>query len=119
LIYLLNLNSITTSLIYLAQTYNRSTYQREGLYKTEFILQFFWKGKNLDMKTLDLKGGLTYKLSGEQFLSFNAAYLTKAPTMKCVSNARLNKKLFSKFRGEKLQVWMQVTSSVCQSLNQD
>jgi hypothetical protein len=89
---------------YLAQTYNRSTYQREGLYKNGiYPTNSFGKGEKFRYENFGFKGGLTYKLSGRQFLNFNAAYLTKAPTLKNVyPNARLNKNSLANLDGEKV-----------------
>jgi hypothetical protein len=89
---------------YLAQTYNRSTYQREGLYKNGiYPTNSFGKGEKFRYENFGFKGGLTYKLSGRQFLSFNAAYLTKAPTLRNVyPNARLNKNSLDNLTGEKI-----------------
>jgi hypothetical protein len=89
---------------YLAQTYNRSTYQREGLYKNGiYPTNSFGKGEKFRYENFGFKGGLTYKLSGRQFLSFNGAYLTKAPTLRNVyPNARLNKNSLANLDGEKI-----------------
>jgi hypothetical protein len=89
---------------YLAQTYNRSTYQREGLYKNGiYPTNSFGKGEKFRYENFGFKGGLTYKLSGRQFLNFNAAYLTKAPTLRNVyPNARLNKNSLANLDGEKV-----------------
>jgi hypothetical protein len=77
---------------YLAQTFSRSEYQREGLYKNGF-----YSTNSLgysDKKIFDnfgFKGGLTYKISGKQFLTFNGVYMSKAPTLRNVfNNARVN-----------------------------
>ena len=77
---------------YLAQTFSRSEYQREGLYKNGY-----YQNNSLgysSKKTFDnfgFKGGLTYKITGRQFLTFNGAYLSKAPTLRNVfSNSRVN-----------------------------
>jgi hypothetical protein len=89
---------------YLAQTYNRSTYQREGLYKNGiYPTNSFGKGEKFRYENFGFKGGLTYKLSGRQFLNVNAAYLTKAPTLRNVyPNARLNKNSLANLDGEKV-----------------
>lgn len=77
---------------YLAQSFSRSVYQREGLYKNGF-----WPNNsfgNSDVMVFDnfgLKGGFTYKLSGRHFIDFNGLYMTKAPNHRDVfPNARVN-----------------------------
>lgn len=77
---------------YLAQSYARSEYQREGIYRNGlYPTNSFGKSKKYIFENFGFKGGLTYKITGRQFLSFNAAYLTKAPTMRNLfPNARLN-----------------------------
>ena len=77
---------------YMAQSYNRSEYQREGLYRNGlYPNNSFGKSAKYTYETFGFKGGLTYKLSGRQFLGLNAAYMTKAPTLRNVfPNARIN-----------------------------
>lgn len=77
---------------YMAQSYARTEYQREGLYRNGlYPSNSFGKSEKYTYETFGFKGGLTYKLSGRQFLGFNAAYMTKAPTLRNVfPNARLN-----------------------------
>lgn len=77
---------------YLAQTFVRTEYQREGLYKNGlYPSNSFGKGNKYIFENFGFKGGLTYKISGKQFLNYNAAYLTKAPSLRNVfPNARLN-----------------------------
>ncbi len=77
---------------YLAQNYNRSEYQREGLYKSGiYPTNSFGKSNKITFENFGFKGGLTYKLSGKHYFDVNAAYLTKAPTLRNVyPNARLN-----------------------------
>lgn len=77
---------------YLAQTYTKNQYQREGLYKNGlYPTNSFGKSDKLTFENFGFKGGLTYKISGRQYLNFNGAYLTKAPSLRNVyPNARLN-----------------------------
>ena len=77
---------------YLAQSYTRTQYQREGLYKNGlYPTNSFGKSNKYTFENFGFKGGLTYKLSGRQFFNLNAAYLTKAPSLRNVfPNARLN-----------------------------
>ena len=77
---------------YLAESYTRTQYQREGLYKNGlYPTNSFGRSSKYIYENFGFKGGLTYKISGKQFLSVNAAYMTKAPTLRNVfPNARLN-----------------------------
>lgn len=77
---------------YVAQTYVRTQYQREGLYKNGlYPTNSFGKSDKYNFENFGFKGGLTYKITGKQFLGFNTAYMTKAPSLRNVfPNARLN-----------------------------
>ncbi len=77
---------------YLAQTFSRSEYQRDGLYKNGYYpSNSFGKSDKLAFDNFGFKGGLTYKITGRQFLTFNGVYMTKAPSLRNVfNNARLN-----------------------------
>lgn len=77
---------------YLAQTFSRSEYQREGLYKNGiYPTNSFGKGDKIAFENFGFKGGLTYKLSGRQYFDVNAVYMTQAPSLKnTFPNARLN-----------------------------
>ncbi|TGD58554.1 carboxypeptidase-like regulatory domain-containing protein [Flavobacterium humi] len=77
---------------YLAQTFARNEYQREGLYKNGiYPTNSFGKGDKHIYENFGFKGGLTYKLTGRHLLTFNGAYMTKAPALRNVfPNARLN-----------------------------
>ena len=77
---------------YLAQSFSSTNYQREGLYKNGiYATNSFGKSKKVQFENFGFKGGLTYKISGRQLLLFNAAHLTKAPTLRnTFTNSRLN-----------------------------
>ncbi len=77
---------------YLAQTFSRSEYQREGLYKNGYYpTNSFGKSEKLAFDNFGFKGGITYKISGRQYLTFNGVYMTKAPSLRNVfNNSRLN-----------------------------
>jgi hypothetical protein len=77
---------------YLAQSYTRTQYQREGLYKNGlYPTNSLGKSDKYIFENFGFKGGLTYKITGQQFLSFNSAYMTKAPALRNVfPNGRLN-----------------------------
>lgn len=77
---------------YLGQSFSRSEYEREGLYKNGYYAtnSLGYSGK----KTFDnfgFKGGLTYKITGKHFITFNGVYMSKAPSLRnTFNNARVN-----------------------------
>ena len=77
---------------YVAQSYSRSEYQRDGLYRNGYYpSNSFGKSEKLVFDNFGFKGGLTYKISGRHFLNMNAAYMTKAPSLRnTFNNARIN-----------------------------
>jgi hypothetical protein len=77
---------------YLSQSYSHSEYQREGLYKNGYYpTNSFGKSDTMQYDNFGFKGGITYKITGRHFLSFNGALMTKAPTARNVfNNARVN-----------------------------
>ncbi len=89
---------------FLAQTYVRTEYQREGLYKNGlYPANSFGKGTKYFFENFGFKGGLTYKISGQQYFTYNAAYLTRAPTLRNVfPNARLNNNSIEGLKGESI-----------------
>ena len=82
---------------YLGQSFSRSEYQREGLYRNGYYpANSFGKSKKVIFENFGFKGGLTYKISGKQFLNFNGVYMTKAPSLKnTFPNSRLNNNVVS------------------------
>ncbi|POS03079.1 TonB-dependent receptor [Flavobacterium croceum] len=87
---------------YLGQTFSRSTYQREGLYKNGlYPTNSFGKSSKLSFENFGFKGGLTYKITGRQFLNFNGVYMTQAPALRNVyPYARLNSNTLSEIGSE-------------------
>jgi hypothetical protein len=77
---------------YLAQSFSRSQYQREGLYRNGIYANTsFGKGTKQIFENFGFKGGFTYKITGQHLLDFNGAYMTKAPNMRnTFANARIN-----------------------------
>lgn len=77
---------------YLAESFTSSSYQRNGFYKNGYYPDnSFGKSQKINFDTFGFKGGLTYKISGRNYIDFNTIYMTKAPTSKEVfSNARVN-----------------------------
>ena len=76
----------------MAQAFSRSAYQREGLYKNGYYPNSsFGKSQKMNFDTFGFKGGLTYKITGRNFIDFNGIYMTKAPNAREVfSNSRVN-----------------------------
>ncbi len=77
---------------YLAQSFSRSSYQREGLYKNGYYpVNSLGKSDIINFDDYGFKGGLTYKINGRNYIDFNAIYMSKSPNTKEVfPNARLN-----------------------------
>lgn len=77
---------------FLAQSYSQSNYQREGLYQNGlYSTTSLGKSDKVNFENFGFKGGFTYKISGKQLLFFNAAHLTRAPSLRnTFSNSRLN-----------------------------
>lgn len=77
---------------YLAQTFSRSEYEREGMYRNGIYADnSYGKSGSKVFENFGFKGGLTYKITGNHLFDFNGAYLTKAPTLRnTFANARLN-----------------------------
>lgn len=77
---------------YLGQTFVRSEYQREGLYRNGYYPNnSFGKSNSITFENFGFKGGITYKITGQHYLTGNAVYMTKAPSMRNVfPNARIN-----------------------------
>lgn len=89
---------------YLAQTFSRSQYEREGLYRNGIYLNnSFGKSGKQTFENFGFKGGLTYKLSGQHLLDFNAVYMTKAPSLRSTfSNARINNNITPDLQSEQI-----------------
>ncbi len=89
---------------YLSQTFSRSQYQREGLYKNGiYANNSYGKGDKVTFENFGFKGGLTYKITGQHYLDFNGAYLSKAPGMRNVfSNARINNNITPDIDSERI-----------------
>lgn len=77
---------------YLAQSFSRSSYQRDGLYKNGYYPNSsFGKSDKINFDNFGFKGGMTYKITGRNFIDLNAIYMSKAPNSKDVfPNARVN-----------------------------
>ncbi len=66
---------------YLAVELSDEQFYREGLYQTGlFPDNSLGKSETKNFLNYATKGGVTYKISGRQYLTANAAFLTEAPT---------------------------------------
>ena len=89
---------------YFAQGFTSTTYQREGLYKNGYYpTNSFGKSATTSFENFGFKGGLTYKVSGKKYFNFNAAHMTKAPSLINVyPNARLNSNVVNGIESENI-----------------
>lgn len=80
---------------YTAQTFSRSEYQREGLYRNGYYpTNSFGKSNRITYENFGFKGGMTIKLTGQHMIAVNGGFMTKAPNMRNVfPNARLSNNL--------------------------
>lgn len=68
---------------YLSQTFSRSEYQREGLFRSgNYADNSYGKGDSEVFENFGFKGGATFKLTGRHLLDFNGIYMTKAPSLR-------------------------------------
>ncbi|MGA9638987.1 carboxypeptidase-like regulatory domain-containing protein [Flavobacterium sp.] len=89
---------------YLAQSFSNTQYQREGLYKNGIYETIsFGESPKISFENAGFKGGLVFKISGKRSVTFNAAHLTKAPSLKnSFPNARLNNSMIEGLQSETL-----------------
>lgn len=89
---------------YLAQSFTRNQYQREGLYKNGiYANNSFGKGSKEIFENFGFKGGLTYKITSQHLFDFNGAYMSKAPNMRnTFANARLNNNITPELDSERI-----------------
>ncbi|OXB01373.1 TonB-dependent receptor [Flavobacterium oncorhynchi] len=89
---------------YLAQSYSVSNYQREGLYQNGiYATASLGKSEKVNFENFGFKGGFTYKISGKQWLFFNGAHLTRAPSLRnTFSNSRLNNNIVNGIESENI-----------------
>jgi len=89
---------------YMAQTFTRADYQREGLYRNGYYpTNSFGKSQKKTFENFGFKGGVTYKISGRQYLTANGVYMTKAPSMRNVfPNARVSNNVIADATNENI-----------------
>lgn len=90
---------------YLSQSYSKSIYQREGLYKNGYYPNnSFGEGEKVEFENFGFKGGVTFKISSRHLIDLNGVYMTKAPNQKDVyPNARVNNNITPNLTNEKIQ----------------
>ena len=89
---------------YLAQQFSTRDYQREGLYKNGiYETNSFGKSDKVTFENFGFKAGLNLKISGKQLVTFNAAHLTKAPSLRnTFPNSRLNNSIVNGLESENI-----------------
>jgi len=89
---------------YLAGSYTNTQYQREGLYQHEaFADNSFGEGRKLKFNGLGAKAGLTYKVTGKHLIDVNAAYISRAPSLRnTYSNSRENHNVVGDLSGNEI-----------------
>ncbi len=87
---------------YLGQNYSHNEYQREGFYRNGYYSSNSeGKSEKVVFDNFGFKGGITFKISGRQYLVLNGAIMTKAPTLRNVfNNARVNNNLTDGVKNE-------------------
>jgi hypothetical protein len=88
----------------LAQNFSSATYQREGLYKNGiYETNSFGKSEKAIFENFGFKAGFNLKISGKQLATFNAAHMTKAPSLKnTFANSRLNNAIVEGLESENI-----------------
>ncbi len=89
---------------YVGGSVTSTQYQREGLYQNgAFPDNSLGKGETLSFLGLGGKTGVTYKISGKHLVNINAAYLSRAPSLRnTFSNSRENHNVVPNISEEKL-----------------
>ncbi|NHM06080.1 TonB-dependent receptor [Flavobacterium sp. CYK-4] len=87
---------------YMAQSYSKAYYQREGLYRNGYYpTNSFGKSEKISFDNFGFKGGMTYKISGRHFIDLNGYYATKAPNLRnTFPNARANNNVYDNLESE-------------------
>ena len=91
---------------FMAVKLSLSNYKRTGLYEkgTYPGNRSLGDSKTISFTNYGIKGGLTYKLSGRHLFTFNAAYLSRAPSTKnSFSNVRENNDIVIGLDNEKIK----------------
>jgi hypothetical protein len=89
---------------YTAVSITNTSYQREGIYKNGgFENNSLGKGEKLSFTGIAAKAGAIYKLTGRHLFDVNAAYITKAPSIRnTYTNSRENHDFVPNITEEKI-----------------
>ena len=90
---------------YLGASTSVTSYQRNGLYENGYFQGnlSFGQSEKVDFTNYGLKGGVTYKITGQHLIDFNTAYITKAPTIRnSFENPRQNNNVVDGLTSEKI-----------------
>jgi len=89
---------------YTALNITNTSYQREGIYQNGgFANSSLGKGEKQSFTGIGAKAGATYKLTGRHLFDANAAYYTKAPTIRnTFANSRENHAVVPNITEEKV-----------------
>jgi hypothetical protein len=89
---------------FVAGNYSITTYRRNGLFQNErFPTSSLGNSEALDFTNFGVKGGLTYKLNGRQWINWNGAYLGSPPVLQNVFiNPRENNQPVPHIQSEKV-----------------
>lgn len=90
---------------YLAQSFSRSGFQRNGCYKNGYYPNnSLGKSEKINFDNFGFKGGMTYKITGRNYIDFNAIYMTKAPNSRDVfPNSRANNTITPNIENENIK----------------
>lgn len=89
---------------YLAQSFSRSVYQREGLYRNGlYPVNSFGNSPKIAFENFGFKAGIIYKLTGRHLFIANALRQSRAPSISnTFANARLNNSVMDNIENETL-----------------
>lgn len=93
---------------YTAVKWSSTQYQREGLFKNELYEDnSYGKGEKVTFNNnISAKIGATYKITGRHLIDVNAAYVTKAPTLRnAYTNSRVNHDITLGIESEKISTF--------------
>jgi len=81
-----------------------TSYQRDGLFRNgNYSDNSKGKSDKINFENFGFKGGITYKITGRHILNANAAYLTKAPTLRSTfPNVRVNNNITNDIQSENI-----------------
>jgi hypothetical protein len=92
---------------YLGLSASHMRYQRTGLYQNGYFPdegRSLGAGERVSFTNFGLKGGITYKISGRHLVDLNAAYFTRAPSIRnSFANPRQNNDIVFGLAEEKIQ----------------